>query len=97
VGNDATATANAKALSKIEMQTASSFSGFDFDNTWTIEASKNQGFPYLTNLPIIEKTSGNDNGGDNPSGGRIFNTRYASNFLNWILFFIGFGWIWMWF
>jgi len=28
---------------------------------------------------------------------RIFSTRYDSNFLNWILFFVCFGWIWMWF
>lgn len=27
----------------------------------------------------------------------IFNTRWEANFLNWILFFLGFGWIWMWF
>ena len=27
----------------------------------------------------------------------IFSTRYESNFLNWLLFFLGFGFIWMWF
>jgi len=27
----------------------------------------------------------------------IFSTRWVSNFLNWLLFFLGFGWIWMWF
>jgi len=27
----------------------------------------------------------------------IFGTRYEANLLNWILFFIGFGFIWMWF
>jgi len=27
----------------------------------------------------------------------IFSTRYEANFLNWILFFLGFGFIWMWF
>jgi len=27
----------------------------------------------------------------------IFTTRYESNFLNWILFILLFGWIWMWF
>ena len=27
----------------------------------------------------------------------IFSTRYPSNFLNWLLFFLGFGFIWMWF
>jgi len=28
---------------------------------------------------------------------KIFSTKYDSNFLNWILFFVCFGWIWMWF
>ncbi|MCL2495220.1 MAG: hypothetical protein FWE98_06145 [Oscillospiraceae bacterium] len=27
----------------------------------------------------------------------IFSTRYEATFLNWILFFLGFGFIWMWF
>jgi len=27
----------------------------------------------------------------------IFSTRWLSNFFNWLLFFLGFGWIWMWF
>ena len=27
----------------------------------------------------------------------IFTTRWESNFFNWLLFFLGFGWIWMWF
>lgn len=27
----------------------------------------------------------------------IFSTKYESTFLNWILFFVCFGWIWMWF
>ena len=27
----------------------------------------------------------------------IFGTGYEATFFNWILFFIGFGWIWMWF
>ena len=27
----------------------------------------------------------------------IFGTKYESTFLYWILFFLGFGWIWMWF
>jgi len=27
----------------------------------------------------------------------IFNTRWEATFLNWLLFFLGFGWIWMWF
>ena len=26
----------------------------------------------------------------------IFSTKYESNFMNWILFFLGFGWFWMW-
>jgi len=28
---------------------------------------------------------------------KIFSTKYDATFLNWILFFIGFGFIWMWF
>jgi len=28
---------------------------------------------------------------------KIFSTRYDATFLNWILFFLCFGWIWMWF
>jgi len=28
---------------------------------------------------------------------KIFSTKYDSNFLNWILFIVCFGWIWMWF
>jgi len=33
------------------------------------------------------------------TGGRdyIFTTRWESSFFNWLLFFLGFGWIWMWF
>jgi len=27
----------------------------------------------------------------------IFSTKYEATFLNWLLFFLGFGWIWMWF
>ena len=27
----------------------------------------------------------------------IFTTRYTSNLWNWVLFFVAFGWIWMWF
>jgi len=27
----------------------------------------------------------------------IFSTKYEANFLNWILFFLCFGWLWMWF
>jgi uncharacterized repeat protein (TIGR02543 family) len=27
----------------------------------------------------------------------IFSTRYEATFLNWILFFLLFGWLWMWF
>jgi len=27
----------------------------------------------------------------------IFSTKYESNFLNWLLFLVAFGWIWMWF
>jgi len=27
----------------------------------------------------------------------IFNTRHEANVANWLLFFLGFGWIWMWF
>jgi len=32
-----------------------------------------------------------------PSPKTIFTTRYAATPLNWILFFLCFGWIWMWF
>ena len=32
-----------------------------------------------------------------PTVKTIFSTKYESSFLNWILFFIGFGWVWMWF
>ena len=32
-----------------------------------------------------------------PSVNTIFSTSYEASFLNWILFFICFGWIWMWF
>ena len=32
-----------------------------------------------------------------PSIQYIFTTRYEATFLNWILFFLGFGWLWMWF
>ena len=28
---------------------------------------------------------------------KIFSTKYDATFLNWILFFVCFGWIWMWF
>jgi len=27
----------------------------------------------------------------------IFTTKYKATFINWLLFFIGFGWLWMWF
>ena len=27
----------------------------------------------------------------------IFSTKHEATFFNWILFFLGFGWIWMWF
>jgi len=33
----------------------------------------------------------------NTSANTIFSTGYKASFLNWILFFIGFGFIWMWF
>ena len=31
------------------------------------------------------------------ASGLIFNTKHESTFLNWLLFFLGFGFIWMWF
>jgi len=32
-----------------------------------------------------------------PEVSTIFNTRWEANVVNWLLFFLGFGWIWMWF
>ena len=32
-----------------------------------------------------------------PSVNTIFTTRWEATFINWLLFFLGFGWIWMWF
>jgi len=32
-----------------------------------------------------------------PTVPRIFSTKYEANFMNWILFFVCFGWLWMWF
>jgi len=32
-----------------------------------------------------------------PEVSTIFNTRWKATFVNWLLFFLGFGWIWMWF
>jgi uncharacterized protein YjdB len=32
-----------------------------------------------------------------PPANTIFNTRWEATFFNWLLFFLGFGWIWMWF
>jgi len=31
------------------------------------------------------------------SAKKIFTTKYDSNFWNWLLFIVCFGWIWMWF
>ena len=104
VGNDATASTNTKALSKSDMQNAVNYSNFDFTNTWTIEATKNSGFPYLKNLPLAEKSNENDgDGGDSNNNEnsttkkKIFGTKYDSNFWNWLLFIVCFGFIWMWF
>jgi len=41
--------------------------------------------------------NGNNNGGSGNGGNTIFCTRFESNFWNWLLFIVGFGWIWMWF
>jgi len=39
-----------------------------------------------------------DWGGDDGGGRRkIFSTRYDATLINWLLFFLCFGWIWMWF
>ncbi|MCL2513617.1 MAG: hypothetical protein FWF08_06920 [Oscillospiraceae bacterium] len=38
---------NVKSLSKIEMRNKSSYKGFDFDNVWRIDSTKNSGYPYL--------------------------------------------------
>jgi len=32
-----------------------------------------------------------------PQKNYILTTRYESNFLNWLLFILCFGWLWMWF
>jgi hypothetical protein len=32
-----------------------------------------------------------------PPGRTIFSTRWPATWFNWLLFFLGFGWIWMWF
>jgi len=32
-----------------------------------------------------------------PQKSYIFSTRYEATFINWILFFLCFGWLWMWF
>jgi hypothetical protein len=34
---------------------------------------------------------------DAPPSNTIFGTRHEATFLNWLLFFLGFGFIWMWF
>jgi len=99
VGSGAVTGDNAQALNATQMQNASNFSGFDFTGTWAIDAAKNQGFPYLKNLPIVEKTGGNDNpgGGNTPTKKYIFSTKYEATVWNWIMFFLLFGFIWMWF
>ena len=46
--------------------------------------------------------NGNDNGNDNGNNGgtcsrrTIFSTRWRATWYNWLLFFLGFGFIWMW-
>ena len=90
-----------QALTPAQMQSAAGYAGFDFGSTWVIEPDKNAGLPYFMNVPLLTGTS--DPGGDNPGGGntteskRIFSTNYDATPLNWILFFVCFGFIWMWF
>jgi len=48
----------------------------------------------------VTVTAGGNNGSTTPPpppANTIFGTRWEATILNWILFFLGFGWIWMWF
>ena len=49
-----------------------------------------------TTAPSIEPTT-NPPSSTMPSTKNIFNTNYKATFINWLLFFLGFGWLWMWF
>ena len=44
-------TATVKGLTTTQMKSTDSYSGWDFTDTWGIDANKNDGFPYLKALP----------------------------------------------
>jgi hypothetical protein len=52
--------------------------------------------PTPPSLTITQKQNNNGTGGSQPAK-KIFSTRYDATPINWILFFLCFGWIWMWF
>ncbi len=49
------------ARTTVEMQTQSTFEGWDFTDIWAIDASKNGGYPYLKNLPLFEPKAEDEN------------------------------------
>ena len=73
--------------------------------TAIITAKSTQGADLAKVEIIVSGTNpGGDNpGGDNPGGGNtpakkyIFSTKYEATVWNWIMFFLLFGFIWMWF
>jgi hypothetical protein len=46
---------------------------------------------------MLERETIPATGGGNPKPNTIFSTKYEATPLNWILFFVCFGFIWMWF
>lgn len=46
-------TGTAIALNDVQIKTASYFSGFDFTEIWAVDASVNNGYPYLRNTALL--------------------------------------------
>ncbi|WP_052770236.1 Ig domain-containing protein [Paenibacillus sp. IHB B 3415] len=51
-------TIDIKALTTIEMKKQSSYTGWDFNNTWNIHANVNNGYPYLRPAVLTEELPG---------------------------------------
>ncbi len=57
IGRNGTSTlSNVKALTPQEMQTRSSFTGFDFDTIWEIDPDRNSGYPFFSAPPAYTVT-----------------------------------------
>ena len=92
-------------LTNEQFKQQASFTGFDFTNVWTMsdnypdlrKVGANGTTPIEPPTTTEAPTTTTTIQPPPPSNKTIFSTGYEATPLNWVLFFVLFGWIWMWF